>query len=142
MTKKNLLIAMLASLSVIACNETTKNETDKSKKTETISDTKNDVFGTYEGTSPGANSLVKETLILQSDYNFTQTIVYVDKSNEAFTEKGTFKIEKDKVILDVDHQKSGGYYKIFDDYLLMLDISGKEITSENAEMYKMKKLKN
>ncbi len=142
MTKRILTIAMLATLFLNACKEAQKQESGEVQKTETGSEAKAEVFGTYEGSSPGANSLIKETLTLNPDNTFTKTLVYVDKGNEAFTDKGTFKVDGEKVVLDVEHDKEGGYYKIFNDHLLQLDITGKEITGENPDgWYIMKKVK-
>jgi uncharacterized lipoprotein NlpE involved in copper resistance len=138
MKSKILSIAMLTALFLNSCKETTKQEGAEAKETVAVS--KKEVFGTYEGTSAGANSLIKEKLTLHSDKTFTKTMVYVDKGNKEFVDIGTFKIDNGKVILDVEHDKEGGFYKIFDDYLLQLDVMGNEITTDKAEMYKMKKI--
>jgi uncharacterized lipoprotein NlpE involved in copper resistance len=139
MTKKFLTIAILTALFLNSCKETTKQES--TKNTEQIAETKKVVFGTYQGTTPGANSLIKETLTLNKDNTFVKITVYIDKGNKEFTDKGTYKIVGGNVVLNIDHEREGGYYKVFDGYILGLDINGKEITGEIAAMYKMKKIK-
>ena len=142
MKQKQIMVTLLVAICLNACTENTSTEKTATTKTETIAQPAKTVLGSYEGTTPGANSLIKETLSLNTDKTFTKKLVYIDKGNKEFTTNGTFTMEAENIVLNVDHDKENGFYKIVGENLLQLDITGKEITGSNAAMYTMKKVNN
>ncbi|GMO63090.1 MAG: hypothetical protein Ta2D_09810 [Rickettsiales bacterium] len=80
----------------------------------------------YQGIIPCADcDGIEEIVILQSDINvYTIKTKYIGESDEYFIEKG--KVQKRKEILKLGNN----YYKTFDDYLLKLDMKGREIKSK------------
>lgn len=141
MKQKQIVILMFVVLCLNACTENTSTESTAIPKTETVSEPAKTAIGSFEGTIPGANSLIKETLTLNADKTFTKKLVYIDKGNQEFITKGNFSVEGENVVLKVNNEKENSFYKIVGDNLLQLDIAGKQITGENAEMYKMIKIK-
>jgi NlpE N-terminal domain len=102
-----------------------------------IEETKTTVIGTYQGTSPGANSAMKQTLTLNRDSTYVLKTVYIDKSDKLFIARGNFKVENGNVVLD---RKEGPWmYRIGDKFILQLDMEGKETTGDHAAMYKLMK---
>src|SRR5690606_38868230 len=88
------------------------------------------VIGTYEGHLPCADC-TNITTILSIDNNksFYLRYIYVGKSDEIFEHKGKWDIDQDILSLEnIDYN-----FKISDNQLNQLDLSGKEIKGELAE---------
>lgn len=96
------------------------------------------LLGTYEGNLPCADCTMISTLLsLDKNKNYHLRYVYVGKSEEVFERTGKWKVDKDILSLEnVDYN-----YKILDNQLNQLDLSGKEIKGDLAEKYTLMKIK-
>ena len=97
--------------------------------------------GVYTGTTPAADAEgIAVRLRLNRDGTFEKSIQYLGKSSNVYNEAGTFKWNKagDTVILDI--KDAPPYYKVVEGALIQLDMKGKRITGEFADMYVLKKL--
>ena len=96
------------------------------------------VVGTYEGKLPCADcSTIATILSLDNNKNYRLRYKYVGKSEEIFEHKGKWNVRKD--ILSLENIDYG--FKISDDQLNQLDLSGKEIKGDLAENYILQKVK-
>ena len=133
--------AVVGFLLTTSCgNEGSQNKTSTpttQPETEIVSENKIDVFGTYEGTTAGANSRMKHTLTLNADNTYVMETAYIDKSDKVYTDKGRFKVENGNVVLDI--KGAPPTYRIGDKYILQLDMDGKEITGGNADSFEFMK---
>lgn len=96
------------------------------------------VVGTYEGKLPCADcTTISTVLSLDNNKNYHMRYVYVGKSEEIFEHKGKWELDKDILSLEnIDYN-----FKISDDQLQQLDLSGKEIKGDLAEKYVLVKIK-
>ncbi|MBE8714723.1 copper resistance protein NlpE [Sphingobacterium hungaricum] len=95
------------------------------------------LIGTYEGSLPCADCDAITTLLtLNQDKTYIMTYVYSGKSAETFEKKGNWKVDKGILILDGEDY----FYKIGNNFITQLDLSGKEISGPLAEKYQLKKL--
>ncbi|WKK57679.1 copper resistance protein NlpE [Sphingobacterium sp. BN32] len=96
------------------------------------------LLGTYEGNLPCADCTMISTLLsLDKNKNYHLRYVYVGKSEEVFERTGKWQVDKDILSLEnVDYN-----YKILDNQLNQLDLSGKEIKGDLADKYTLMKIK-
>ncbi|MVZ66439.1 copper resistance protein NlpE [Sphingobacterium sp. DK4209] len=96
------------------------------------------LLGTYEGNLPCADCTMISTLLsLDKDKNYHLRYVYVGKSEEVFEKTGKWDVSKDILSLEnVDYN-----YKILENQLNQLDLSGKEIKGDLADKYTLMKVK-
>ncbi|GHV86218.1 hypothetical protein AGMMS50230_18260 [Spirochaetia bacterium] len=92
--------------------------------------------GVYEGTVPGANSRIHVVITLNKDESFLVTTQYLDKSEEIFTNTGTFTWSADGSTITLK-DTSPQYYQVGEGKLIQLDMSGKKITGELADSYEL-----
>ncbi|MVZ62850.1 copper resistance protein NlpE [Sphingobacterium humi] len=96
------------------------------------------LLGTYEGNLPCADcSMISTLLSLDKNKQYHLRYIYVGKSEEVFERRGNWSVNKGILTLEnVDYN-----YKIMDNQLNQLDLSGKEIKGELAEKYTLMKIK-
>ena len=132
--KKSLfaVVATFLLLNFVSC-EKTKQNSEKSL----------DWAGIYTGVTPSASGMgINVRVTLDADETYTVEYQYVGKSDEIFTNTGTFtwNPEGDTVILDSAGEGSfPSYYKLGENALIQLDLEGNIITGELADLYILSK---
>lgn len=96
------------------------------------------IMGSYEGTSPGTNSLIKTTITLKNDMTYTKDVEYLDKGDKIFSQSGIYTSKNG--IITLDDTDGAHFYQIKDNALLQLDMDGNVIEGEMAEMFVLNKL--
>ena len=154
MNRTLVMMAIAASLSIVACNDPGKQETattDNPADTSAVSqpvDMHNaanslDLAGEYEGTLPCADCEgIKTTLNLNKDESFTLKEEYLGKkSPSVFNSKGKWVVHENTITLQFDKelQDRRVQYKAGENKLWLLDQEGKEITGTLADKYIMTK---
>lgn len=96
------------------------------------------VIGIYTGNLPCVDcDAISSVLEVKDDYSYKLTYMYEGKSDQEFEEKGTWTISKNNLILKgLDYK-----YKIENNSLLQLDLSGQKILGDVAERYLLSKIK-
>lgn len=96
------------------------------------------LIGEYKGKMPCADCEAIETSLLLTDLQGYQLKYrYVGKSDQLFERVGNWRLEEDHLVLEgIDYM-----YKVGDELLRQLDLSGNEITGEIAERYVLLKIK-
>lgn len=96
--------------------------------------------GTYEGTLPAADgSGIKTTVSLDKAHHFTAHLVYIDKTDGSFNEKGTFSRENNILTLkQTDDEVT--YYRIEPGQLRQLNQDKEPVKGNLAEHYILKKV--
>ena len=96
------------------------------------------VIGEYLGSLPCVDCEAINTLLeVRRDNSYKLTYTYEGKSDDTFVKQGFWKINKNRLELrGVDYK-----YKISDDKLFQLDLSGNEITGDLAEKYQLARIR-
>lgn len=146
---KKVVLMLAASLSLVACKQNAKNQAQTEKvaiETEQVIDTHDaehslSYFGVYEGVIPAADCPgIEVKLILHEDQTFELHEAYIDREDSTFTEKGSFSVDANHLILFKAHDEESNY-KIEEGRLRMLDMQGNEITGELADHYLLNQTK-
>ncbi|MTG98624.1 copper resistance protein NlpE [Myroides sp. BIT-d1] len=154
MKKRNLVaMATLAlAISFVSCKNDKKTETE-TPAVEQSTETKKEVVdehtsqnsldwsGTYQGVVPCADCPgIDTTIVLNEDGTFTRVLVYQDKADGKFEDKGTFAWDAagSVITLKVD-DKEETKYQVREGALAQLDQEGKAIEGELAEKYLLAK---
>jgi uncharacterized lipoprotein NlpE involved in copper resistance len=96
--------------------------------------------GMYTGVIPAASSSgIEVTMTLNDNLTFELQYKYLDKSEEIFTQSGTFKWNNtgNTIILDITNYPP--YYMVGEKMLIQLDMEGNRITGNLAENYILEK---
>jgi len=97
--------------------------------------------GVYTGTIPSAGgSGINVRLKLNKDESFELRYIYVDKPDNPFNQKGSFKWDDTGsiIILNAD-KETPPYYFVGENKLIQLDMKGKRITGKLANDYVLNK---
>jgi len=95
------------------------------------------MVGTYEGNLPCVDCDGIVTLLsLNKDKTYEMNYTYAGKSNETFNKKGNWYIDEGILTLEGEDY----VYKIGNNSITQLDLSGKEISGQLAEQYELKKI--
>jgi uncharacterized lipoprotein NlpE involved in copper resistance len=109
--------------------------------TEDNSQTALDWAGTYSGIIPCADCAGIETQIsLNMDNTYQINWKYLDKSDETYTQEGTFTWDCTGSFIILENAGADYFpsmYKVCEGYLLQLDMEGNVITGELADNYKL-----
>lgn len=119
--KKSALI-LLTSLVFFACNQS---------KTEMPN-------GTYYGTLPCADCPgINYTITFENDSIYSEKQVYQDRNVDPLEHKGNFSVAENGTIILTDKADKAGMkqFKLKNNTLQVLDVSGKPITGDLSEMY-------
>lgn len=98
--------------------------------------------GTYKGIVPCADCEgIETTLVLGKELTYTLKTKYLGKSDaKVFEEKGKFSWDKSGQIITLDGIKDApNKYFVGENKIIQLDMNGKEITGEHADLYMLKK---
>lgn len=100
-----------------------------------------DWAGTYKGILPCADCEGIETVLkLNTDNSYQLSTTYVGKDATAFQQLGQFKWDSSGSVVQLLEQKDGpAYYKVIENQLIQLDMSGQIISGNLAEKYKLNK---
>jgi uncharacterized lipoprotein NlpE involved in copper resistance len=132
--KKNLFaaVAALMLLNALSCG-TTKHSPENTSAW----------AGTYTGVIPSAGGEgINARITLNTDKTYTVEYQYIGKSDEVFTRTGTFNWNPEGDTVIMDSEKEGdfpSYYKLGENTLTQLDLTGNLITGEFANDYVLKK---
>ncbi len=130
------VVVLLLSLA-LGCinNQKTSDAKEKSDHVELVSA---NVIGEYLGSLPCVDCEAINTLLeLRRDNSYKLTYTYEGKSDDTFVKQGYWKINKNQLILHgVDYR-----YKIQEDILYQLDLSGNEIRGDLATQYQLAKVR-
>ncbi|QQO08539.1 copper resistance protein NlpE [Breznakiella homolactica] len=101
-----------------------------------------DWAGVYTGTIPAASGPgINVTLTLisgnNSDFRYTLRYEYIGEPNGVFTADGTFAWNKagNTITLDTAPKDFPAQYQVGENKLIQLDMRGKQITGDLADMY-------
>ncbi|MDR2718937.1 MAG: copper resistance protein NlpE [Treponema sp.] len=107
------------------------------------SEKSSDWAGIYTGVIPAADAEgINVRITLKTNETYTVEYQYIGKSNDVFTNTGTFNwnTEKNTVILVTEREGDfPKYYKLGKNTLTQLDMAGNIITGEFADNYILKK---
>lgn len=97
--------------------------------------------GTYSGILPCGDCMgIQTTITLKEDNSFEKTTVYLGKSEEKVTEKGTFSWQDDGQAIAVSSTEGAmTIYKVEETQLRMLNQKGEEIEGDLANNYVLQK---
>lgn len=96
--------------------------------------------GTYEGTLPAADGPgIQTTIKLGRDHHFITRLVYLDKKDGVFNEKGTYDLTDNILTLKQDDDELT-YFQIEPGQLRRLDMEQQPITGSLADYYILKKV--
>lgn len=96
------------------------------------------LVGKYEGNLPCADcSSISTTLVLNQDRTYSLHYMYVGKSDQQFVKTGNWKVVVD--VLQLDNEDYD--YKIAENKLIQLDLSGKDMTGDLAGKYTLSKIR-
>lgn len=100
-----------------------------------------DWTGVYHGVLPCADcDGLLTTLTLNKDKTFKRVMVYKGKSDQAFEESGKFSWDNTgSVVMLQGITNSSAYYKVGENQVTQLDMQGKAVEGELADMYILKK---
>ena len=99
-----------------------------------------DWAGVYTGITPAASaSGINVRLQLNKDNTYELTYDYIDRPGNSFTNTGSFKWNDTGDIINLGIADTPSYYKLAENKLIQLDMSGKEITGNLADYYVLKK---
>ena len=126
------LLAAFLSIGFYSCCST--------QKVAHVSKNSLDWAGEYKGVVPAADcSGIDVSIRIERDGTFELRYKYLDKSDDVFIEKGTFKWDNAGGIITLDIRDYPPHYKVGENVLIQLDMSGKVISGDLAGMYVLKK---
>jgi len=101
-----------------------------------------DWAGVYTGTIPAADGEgINVRIKLNKDNTYELTYEYIGKPDNTFTFNGSFTWNDTKDIINLGIAETPSYYKIGENKLTQLDMAGKPITGQFADMYVLTKSK-
>jgi uncharacterized lipoprotein NlpE involved in copper resistance len=104
-----------------------------------------DWAGVYTGVTPAADAEgIDVKVALNADETYSVEYRYVGKSGDIFTHTGKFGWNPEKNTVILEQEREGDfpkYYKLVENALIQLDMSGNAITGELADNYVLKKQK-
>jgi len=96
--------------------------------------------GVYTGTIPAADADgINVSLKINKDNTFELIYEYIGKPDIKFTSTGAFKWNDTKDMINLEIPDMPSYYKIAENKLIQLDMAGKPITGDFADMYVLTK---
>ena len=99
-----------------------------------------DWVGVYTGTTPAADvEGINVRMKLNKDNTFELTYEYIGKPENTFTFNGSFKWNDTKDTINIEIADAPSYYKVAENKLIQLDMAGKPITGQFADMYVLTK---
>jgi len=136
-----LCLHITLAFALVACNNAAENKAETKDSTSVVTETKSvdsvalKMAGTYSGYIPCADCAgIMTYLILNPDMSYRLEETYAGKNDTAFRTSGSWKREKNKVVLD-DKGSVKASYQSETDKLIQLDIEGNRITGNLGDKY-------
>jgi uncharacterized lipoprotein NlpE involved in copper resistance len=99
-----------------------------------------DWAGVYTGTIPSAGGEgINVRMKLNKDNTYELTYEYINKLDRTFTFPGSFTWDDTGNIINLGIADTPSYYKVAENKLIQLDMEGKPITGNLADMYVLAK---
>ena len=99
-----------------------------------------DWVGVYTGTIPAADAEgINVRLQLNKDNTYELTYEYIGKPANPLTNTGAFTWNDTGDIINLGIPETPSYYQVAENKLIQLDMAGKRITGEFADMYVLTK---
>jgi uncharacterized lipoprotein NlpE involved in copper resistance len=99
--------------------------------------------GTYKGVIPAADCPgIDVQIVLNNDKTYGLWYTYIDRDNSAFYREGTFTWDKTGTIVVLNIKDFPPYYQVAENRLIQLDMKGKIITGDLADLYILNKINN
>ena len=99
--------------------------------------------GLYTGMIPAADGPgINVQITLSEDGSYKISYQYIDRSNERFEQTGSFTWNDAGSVIILDTTEFPPYYQVGENWLMQLDMEGKEITGLLAENYRLIKETN
>ena len=99
-----------------------------------------DWAGVYTGTIPAADGEgINVRMKIDKDNTYELTYEYIGKPANPFTNTGSFKWNDTGDIINLGIADTPSYYKVAENKLIQLDMKGKPITGDFADMYVLTK---
>ena len=99
-----------------------------------------DWAGTYTGLIPSASGMgIEVRLTLNGNGTFALNYHYVGRPDPDFSSTGNFTWDNDGSVITLDSITGPLHYRVGENMLRQLDLDGKVITGNLAEMYVLKK---
>jgi uncharacterized lipoprotein NlpE involved in copper resistance len=100
--------------------------------------------GDYYGLLPDkvyGNALINAQITLYRDFTFVLRYHYLGKSDDYFTDKGTFSWDKTGSIIKLNfgYMNLPPYYRVGEKLLIMLEMDGKTISGKLGDNYVLRK---
>jgi uncharacterized lipoprotein NlpE involved in copper resistance len=99
--------------------------------------------GTYAGIIPAADTEgINVKITLNADKTYSVEYQYIGKSDDIFTNTGTFNLNSEKNTIMLNKEREDDFpkhYKLGENTLTQLDLAGNIITGELADNYILKK---
>ncbi len=132
--RKPILIIILLSIGLSACSSTAPAKTADNSRTGL------DWDGVYAGTIPAADGPgINVQITLRADESYSLVYNYVDRQNNA-AENGTFSWNEAGNIITLKNTTFPPYYRVGENKLLQLDMTGNIIKGISADLYVLKKM--
>lgn len=143
--KKIILIIVVAAaaLSFSSCKSCNRDKTVYTQETVVETHTARnslDYHGTYEGTLPTASGEGMKVTIQLSGDNYTRTVEYIGQSTDTkVEEKGKYTWNSEGNTITLVNADKPNQYFVSENQITHLDMDGKRITGNLADMYILKK---
>ena len=99
-----------------------------------------DWAGTYAGLIPSAGCMgIEVRLTLNGDSTYVLLYHYVGRENPEYRTTGSFTWDKAGSVVNLDLRSGPNFYQVGENMLRQLDLEGKVITGDLAEMYVLRK---
>ncbi len=139
------MVASLVLFLTSCGNKQTANESQSNTPTiaenEQISSYGTDIYGTYEGIIPAANSAgISMHLTINSDETFILTREYQGNKNGSFKDQGKYILINDNVIELTDKKGIKTYYRVDNGSVILSDPEGNVADADFASQYQLRKL--
>lgn len=98
------------------------------------------VYGTYEGTLPGADTSITTTITINADGTYAKHEEFSKAGAQPMDENGTYRLEGDLLTLVTPSSNQETYYQVGEGKITFLDQSTKALpTGELADQYVLAK---
>jgi len=141
MNRKTVVFLLMAAIAIVGLGSCLK----KKDNTKGAVDSQNSKasldWGVYTGTIPAADGEgINVRLQLNKDNTYELTYEYIGKpADTSFTNTGSFTWNDTGDIINLGIDDTPSYYQVAEDKLIQLDMAGKPITGDLADMYVLTK---
>ena len=135
------LVAFFASCANKQTTENSEQSTPATTENEQNTVSVSEVYGTYQGVIPAANTTgISTHLTINSDETFVLTRQYQDKNQGTIKNQGRFTFVDNNVIELTDKKGIKTYYRVDNGSVILSDPEGKIADAEFASHYQLRKI--